>query len=228
MKTISKIILSLIFLTALNVSASAIKNSNEGVVNKMSQDKNVQSYVMSILKINVSKKLMGDVSKSKLTVAEKEDYSKNINRIILNRNQSQAKMYTDYPELATMNLLDREALFQSIIKTEAFALNVSGLFGCISTAVIATAATLGAASAVYKRYLYLACLATTVTATLAAQSAVGPEVVFALVDTGVEVQIIEEEAIACAEMSFETTYQSILAALGALSASISTCVALND
>lgn len=227
MKTINKIMLGLLFFLTIQMNASIDKETKTELISKMSQDGNVQTYVINELKIKVFNNMIGPGNYSKLSESDKDEYIKNMNILIQTRNKGKDKMYMDYPELSDIDVADREGIFEEIIKTEAVALNVQGLFLCIGSALTATAANLGAGYAIYRRYMYIACLAIASTAELAAASAVGPIAVGVMLDTGVELEIIEADAVVCAEISFEVTATAAIVALGSLSTAIGTCYTQN-
>ena len=223
MKTINTIIVCLVLLSALSTTAANINFAGkEELVNKMSVDDNVVTFIVSGLKLSTyatALKATPNVSKEDLAKGEKA-----MSGILAVRNASLAKIYADYPEFSNYEMSERHDIFKQVLNSSRTAVKVGIFFTCIGGAILAVPTCITQGIAVWKKWANSACFAAAVGSSLAAQAS-DPVVLVSAVDTGIEAELINVEARVCADVvQTGGTVAEVAACVGTGLIAIGTCI----
>ena len=198
MKTINTIIICLVLLSSLSTTATNINFAGkEELVNKMSVDDNVATFIVSGLKLftyATALKATPNFSKEDLAKGEKA-----MSGILAVRNASLEKIYADYPEFSNYEMSERRDIFTQVLNSSNTTVKVAALFICLGGSISAVPPCISGNVAAWKKWANSACFSAAVGSSLVAQAS-DPAILAAAIDTGFEAEAITVEARICAEI----------------------------
>jgi hypothetical protein len=225
MKIINKIVCCLTFLLSFSTfaSKSTLSAENDNLITKMSLDNNVKSYLINGYKSKLISFSLGKSYKN-LSVEDKRVVTENMKDLILKRNQSLFNVYSSYPELEKMSIIDRQEIFKEVFNSNSVNVDIAGFFKCLAS-VLGTYALCIEPATVFRRWAFTACTSAAAVSNLVIVAA-NPEELLPLLDTGIEVQLVEDEVEACADITSTVKSTDLAKCAAAFSTAIATCISI--